>query len=135
MKSLLRLVLLALPAGAVCAAGLVPEFSTTDRYVTSPTMLVRAGANGEIREIWSGMDARRMRHVPLFLETSIACAIRDGDGWLDLRSLAYHHVGTRPGYIHLVSDDGLVSIEFSAVTQAELSPIFVRYAFSRPVDL
>jgi GH15 family glucan-1,4-alpha-glucosidase len=135
MNRLLRLLLLALPAGAASAAGLVPDFSTNDRYVTSPTMLVRAGANGEIREIWSGMDARRMRHVPLFLETSIAGAIRDGDGWLDLRSLAYHNVGTRPGYIHIVSDDGLVSIEISAVTQAELSPVFVRYAFSRPVDL
>ena len=113
----------------------VPEFEITDTYATSPTMLVRAGANGEVKEIWSGMDAARMRHVPLFLETFISGRIRAGDAWLDLRSLRYHHAGTRPGYIRLQSADGLVSIEVSSMRNAPLSPVFVRYSFSRPVDL
>jgi hypothetical protein len=122
-------------AGALHAAGLVPEFEITDTYVTSPTMLVRVGVDGQLKEIWSGMDAKRMRHVPLFLETSVHGLVRTGDAWLDLRTLKYHHAGTRPGYVHLQSDDGLVSIEVTSKKNAQLSPIFVRYAFSRSVDL
>jgi len=126
---------LLLSAGVLRAVDKVPEYEITDTYVTSPTMLVRAGVDGQIKEIWSGMDPGRMRHVPLFLETSIFGQIRSGGGWLDLRSLRYHHAGTRPGYIHLQSDDGLVSIEVTSRKNAALSPIFVTYAFSRPVDL
>jgi len=128
---------LALAAFACALRGIdkVPEFKITDTYATSPTMLVRAGADGEVKEIWAGMDPVRMRHVPLFLETSISGQVRSGEGWLDLRSLNYHHLGTRPGYIRLQSDDGLVSIEISSRRNAPLSPIFVRYLFSKPVEL
>jgi hypothetical protein len=135
MKRLRTPLLLALGAGALHGAGNVPEYAITDTYVTGPTMLLRAGADGEIREVWSGMDARRMRHVPLFLETSIHGEIRTGDAWLDLRTLKYHHAGTRPGYIRLASDDGLVAIEITSRKNAALSPIFARYSFARPVDL
>jgi hypothetical protein len=124
-----------LPGFSARAAGLVPPYAITDTFVTGPTMLVRAGINGEVREIWSGMDARRARHVPLFIETSLFAEVRSGDGWTDLRTLRYRHDGTRPGYIRLKSDDGQVSIEITARKNADRSPIFVRYAFARPVDL
>ncbi len=113
----------------------VPSYAITDTFVTGPTMLVRAGINGEVREIWSGMDARRARHVPLFLETTLFAEVRSGDGWTDLRTRRYRHDGTRPGYIRLRSDDGQVSIEVTARKNAEQSPIFVHYTFARPVDL
>ena len=135
MKRLGSFLLLLLPAGALHAGGNVPAYEITDTFVTSPTMLVRAGADGAIKEIWSGMDAKRMRHVPLFLETEIHGEIRSGGGWLDLRTLRYHHAGTRPGYIRLQSDDGLASIEITSRKNAALSPIFVTYSFPRPVDL
>jgi hypothetical protein len=135
MKKLLCLAAFALLGTALRAVDKVPEYKTTDTYVTSPTMLLRAGADGEIKEIWSGMDSGRMRHVPLFLETSIHGEIRRGGVWLDLRTLKYHRDGTRPGYIHMVSDDGLVSIEVTSRRDKGLAPIFVRYAFSSPVDL
>lgn len=135
MNRLGTVLLILLTACALRGGGNVPAYEITDTYVTSPTMLVRAGADGAIKEIWSGMDAKRMRHVPLFLETSIFGEIRSGDGWLDLRALKYHHAGTRPGYIHLQSDDGLASIEITSRKNAALSPIFVTYSFSRPVDL
>ena len=95
MKRLLiasGIALLGIPLRAVDK---VPDFAITDRYVTGPTMLVRAGADGEVREIWSGMDPKRMRHVPLFLEASICGQVRGEGGWQDLRSLSYHHAGTR----------------------------------------
>jgi hypothetical protein len=113
---------------------LVPAYDLTDKYVTSSTMLVRAGADGLIREIWAGMDAGRMRHLPLFLETSIHGSIRKGGGWTDLRLLKYHNDGTRPGYLRIVSEDGSVTIEITARTKAALSPIFVRTTFSTKVD-
>jgi len=128
---LLALVLL---CPAALAVDKVPEYAITDTFATSPTMLLRAGVNGEVREIWSGMDPVRMRHVPLFLETSIFGSVRRGGAWLDLRTLTYHHDGTRPGWIRLRSDDGFVSIEVTARRLAEAGPIFVRYAFSEPVD-
>ena len=135
LKRLRAILPFILSAGALHAVDQVPAYEITDTYVTSPTMLLRAGVDGQIREIWSGMDARRMRHVPLFLETSIYGQVRTGDTWLDLRTLKYHHAGTRPGYIRLQSDDGLVSIEITSRKNAALSPIFARYTFSRPVDL
>ena len=122
-------------ANALHGVNMVPEFAITDTYVTSPTMLVRAGIDGGIREIWSGMDAKRMRHVPLFLETSIYGQVRRGAEWSDLRKLKYRQAGTHPGYIQLKSEDGLVTIEITSRKKAELSPIFVRYTFSEPVDL
>ena len=135
MKPLPFLLPLLAVAGALRAGDNVPAFSITDTYDTSPTMLVRAGANGDIREIWSGMDAKRMRHVPLFLETSIHCEVRNGDAWSDLRDLKYHQVGTHPGYIHLKSDDGLVEIETGLRKGTNLRPIFLRYSFSKPVEV
>ena len=42
---------IALLPSALRAVDKVPEFEITDTYVTGPTMLVRAGANGEIKEI------------------------------------------------------------------------------------
>ncbi len=135
MKLLPRLFAFALLAGTLRAVDKVPEYAITDTYVTSPTMLLRAGSDGEIREIWSGMDARRKRHVPLFLETSIHGEVRKAGGWLDLRTLKYHQVGTRPGYIRMASDDGLVSIEVASRPDKGPAPIFVTYAFSSPVDL
>jgi hypothetical protein len=134
MKLLPRLCAVALLAGTLRAVDKVPEYAITDTYVTSPTMLLRAGSDGEVKEIWSGMDARRMRHVPLFLETSIHGEIRKAAAWLDLRTLKYHQDGTRPGYIRMVSGDGLVSIEIASRTDKGLAPIFVTYAFSSPVD-
>jgi len=135
MKQLLLLASFALMGTALRAVDKVPEYRITDTYVTSPTMLLRAGADGEIKEIWSGMDAARMRHVPLFLETSIHADVRRGSAWLDLRTLAYHDGGTRPGYIRMVSDDGLVSIEVASRTDKGPAPIFVTYAFPAPVDV
>src|ERR1700678_3051337 len=81
------------------------------------------------------MDKGRMRHIPLFLETSIHGEIRKGASWLDLRTLMYHRDGTRPGYIHIVSDDGLVSIEVVSRRDKGPAPIFVTYSFPKPVDL
>jgi hypothetical protein len=135
MKQLLCLAAFGLLGPALRAVDKVPEYKITDTYVTSPTMLLRAGADGEIKEIWSGMDPGRMRHVPLFLETSIYGEVRKGGGWLDLRTLAYHQDGTRPGYIRMASDNGLVTIEVTSRSDKGLAPIFVRYAFSAPVDL
>jgi hypothetical protein len=135
MKPLLSLAVFALLGTALRAVDKVPEYEITDTYVTSPTMLLRAGADGEIKEIWSGMDKARMRHVPLFLETSIHGEVRRGASWLDLRTLRYHHDGTRPGYIHMVSDDGQVSIEVTSRTDKGLAPIFVTYSFPKAVDL
>ncbi|HEY5079626.1 MAG TPA: hypothetical protein VII43_07245, partial [Opitutaceae bacterium] len=135
MKPLPCLLSILAIAGALHAGDKVPVFAITDTYATSPTMLVRVGANGEIREIWSGMDARRMRHVPLFLETSIHCEIRGGGGWIDLRELKYHQEGTRPGYIHMRSDDGLVEIETGLRKGTSPCPIFLRYGFSKPVEV
>jgi hypothetical protein len=135
MKSLLSAALLAaLPAGLL-AVDKVPEYRITDTYVTGPTMLVRMGDEGEIKEIWSGLDAGRMRHVPLFLETSVYAEIREPAGWRDLRTLAYHQDGTHPGYIHLVSADGLVAIEVTSRRDKGIVPIFVRYTFSQPQDV
>lgn len=132
MKRLLSLLLL-LP-GALLAVDKVPEFAITDRYVTSPTMLVRAGNSGEVKEIWSGMDAARMRHVPLFLETSVFAQIMRDGAWLDLRTLKYAEEGTRPGYIRLATDDAGVRIEVSSRRSAGNGPIFVRYSFRNPAD-
>lgn len=122
-------------AGVLRGAGLVPEYAITDTFVTSPTMLLRMGADGQVREIWTGMDAAHARHIPLFLETSIHGEIRSKGGWLDLRTLAFRHEGTRPGYIRLRSEDGRVTIEVTARKNAAQSPIFVRYRFKQPVDL
>ena len=135
MKLLSRAALLAVLATGLRAVDKVPDYLITDTYVTSPTMLVRAGDNGEIKEIWSGMDAGRMRHVPLFLEASIHAEVRSGDRWIDLRTLAYHHAGTRPGYIHLVANDGSVSIEIASRRDKGPAPIFVRYTFTAASDV
>jgi hypothetical protein len=135
MKKLPSVAVFALLATALRAVDKVPEYKITDTYVTSPTMLLRAGDDGEIKEIWSGMDKARMRHVPLFLETSIHGEIRRGAGWLDLRTLGYRQDGTRPGYIRMVSNDGLVTIEVVSRRDKGPAPIFVTYSFSRPVDL
>jgi hypothetical protein len=134
-KPLLSAATLAVLATTLLAVDKVPEYGITDTYVTGPTMLLRLGVNGEIREVWSGLDSSRMRHVPLFLETSIFCEIKDSGTWRDLRALAYHQAGTRPGYIHLVSDNGLVSVEVTSRRDKGLAPIFVRYSFSDPEDV
>jgi hypothetical protein len=121
--------------GAIDKVGpLVPAFDMTDKYATGPTMLVRAGADGQIREIWSGMDAARMLRVPLFLETSIYAEVREAGSWVDLRTLKYRNEGTRPGYVRMVSADGSVTIEISSRPGARLSPIFVKYTFESLVD-
>ena len=134
MRRLLKLAPLLALAGALHGVDKVPEFSITDRYVTSPTMLVRAGADGLVREIWSGMDKSRMLHVPLFLETSIYGEIlRDGK-WVDLRSLQYGREGTRPGLVRMRTADGLVSIEVTSRRGRGDAPVFVRYTFMEPVD-
>jgi hypothetical protein len=122
-------------ATSLRAVDRVPEFSITDTYATVPTMLARLGADGDIREVWSGMDAARMRHVPLFLETSIhALVLRDGR-WLDLRTLGYRHEGTHPGFIRMASEDGLVSIEVRSRKRSDPCPVAVVYDFREPVDL
>lgn len=135
MRPLISAALLAVLTASLRAVDKVPEYSNTDSYVTSPTMLVRMGDHGEVREIWSGLEAGRMRHVPLFLETSIYAEIRVPGGWQDLRSLQYHQAGTRPGYIRLVSVNGLVSIEVTSRRDKGVAPIFVRYSFSDPQDV
>jgi hypothetical protein len=112
----------------------VPDYEITDTYVTGPTMLLRAGNDTLIKEIWSGMDVKRMRHVPLFLETSVFGEIRVNGEWQDLRKLRYHQAGTRPGFIHLSSEDGAVSMEVTSRKGADLSPIFVKYSFREAVD-
>ena len=117
------------------AVDMVPTYAITDRFVTGPTMLVRTGADGELREIWSGMDPKRTRHVPLFLETSIHAEVRRGGQWLDLRTLKYADAGTRPGTVRLKSEDGTVSIDVTSRRYVALSPIFVRYSFSNKEDV
>jgi hypothetical protein len=134
MKRLLLATALLAAAGALRGVDKVPEFAITDRYVTSPTMLVRAGADGELREVWSGMGPKRMLHVPLFLETSIfGQVLRDG-AWADLRKLKYGGEGTLPGHILLATEDGTVRIEVASRRSAGDGPVFVRYAFDNPVD-
>ena len=135
LKRLLLLVPLVLIENVLHAGYPYGEFAITDTYVSSPTMLVRVSSDGQIREIWSGMDAKRMRQTPLFLATSVFGEVRRGGEWTDLRKLKYHHAGTRPGFIHMESDDGLVAIEITSRRNAALSPIFVKYTFSVPVDL
>lgn len=135
MKRTVALTLTLAFALTVRAVDKVPEFSISDRYVTSPTMLVRAGADGRIREIWSGMDPERRLHVPLFLETEITAQMSLGGGaWADLTRLKYDREGTRPGYIRMRSEDALVSIEVTSRHGKPDAPIFVRYSFGRPVD-
>jgi hypothetical protein len=134
----MKRLLLALPLAAAAAlrgSGNVPEYAITDRYVTSPTMLLRAGADGEIREVWSGMDRARMLHVPLFLEVSIGAQVLRAGAWTDLRKLAYGKEGTEPGHVMLATDDGTVRIEVSARRSAGDGPVFVRYAFDSPADV
>jgi len=97
-------------------------------------MLVRAGADGELREVWSGMDSRRMLHVPLFLEVSVFGQIQKDGAWVDLRKLKYNNKGTRPGFIRLATEDGTVTIEVSSRRSAGDGPVFVRYAFDNPAD-
>ncbi len=135
MRFLFSAAAAAVLATSVRAVDKVPAYEITDTYVTSPTMLVRMGDQGEIKEIWSGLDSGRMRHVPLFLETTIFAEVRAEGGWRDLRSLKYHQDGTRPGYIHLASDNGLVAIEVTSRRDQGLAPIFVRYTFLRPQDV
>src|ERR1039458_1874790 len=129
MKRLLLLLPLAAIAGALHGVDKVPEYDISDRYVTSPTMLVRAGSNGQIREVWSGMDAKRMLHVPLFLEASVYGQIFKDGAWVDLRTLKYRNDGTRPGYIRMRTDDETVVIEIASRRSGGAGPIFVRYAF------
>jgi hypothetical protein len=135
MKSLISAAVLAALEASLRAGGNVPAYTISDTYVTSPTMLLRMGDNGEIKEVWSGLDAGRMRHIPLFLETSLYAEIRGPDGWRDLRTLKYHQDGTRPGFIHLVSNDGLVSIEVTSRRDRGPAPIFVRYMFAVAKDV
>jgi hypothetical protein len=134
----MKRLLLAIPliaAGALRGVDKVPEFAITDRYVTSPTMLVRAGADGEVREVWSGMDRARMLHVPLFLEVSVFAEVMRDGAWADLRRLKYGTEGTGPGHVLLATDDGTVRIEVSSRRAAGDGPVFVRYSFDNPVDL
>jgi hypothetical protein len=135
MRFLISATAAAILATSLRAVDKVPEYEITDTYVTSPTMLLRMGDQGEIKEIWSGMDSGRMRHVPLFLETTIFAEIRIAGGWQDLRSLKYHQDGTRPGYIHLVSDNGVLAIEVTSRRDQGNAPIFVRYTFKQPQDV
>jgi hypothetical protein len=128
------LIAFVLAAGALRGVDKVPDFDVTDSYATSPTMLARAGIDGTIREVWTGMDPAGMRHVPLFLETTIFGSIRTRSGWLDLRTLKYSRAGTRPGRVHLRSEDGRVTIEVSARKNGATGPMFVRYTFAAPVD-
>ncbi len=93
-------------AGTLRAVDKVPDYDVTDSYTTSPTMLARVGIDGQVREVWTGMDPARRRHVPLFLETSIFGSVRKDGAWLDLRTLRYSRAGTRPGVVHLRSEDG-----------------------------
>lgn len=135
MRFLISAAAAAVLATSVRAVDMVPAYEITDTYVTSPTMLLRMGDHGEIKEIWSGLDSGRMRHVPLFLETTIFAEVRAAGGWQDLRSLKYHQDGTRPGYIHLVADNGIVAIEVTSRRDRGLAPIFVRYSFPSPQDV
>lgn len=135
MRTPRLLLALILCAPLLRAVDKVPEYAITDLYASGPTMLLRAGRDGEVREIWCGMDPGRMRHIPLFLEDSISGQVRRGGAWTDLTSLRYRHRGTRPGYIRLESEDGEVAIEISSRKGAPLSPMFVRYSFREPSDL
>lgn len=134
MKAIYLIIGLAVCGPALNAAYNYGEYDITDTYVSSATMLVRVDRDGEIKEIWSGMDAKRMRASPLCLLTSVFGEITRAGVWTDLRKLKYHAVGTRPGFIHMQSDDGLVGIEIAARHDAGPSPIFVTYRFSTPVD-
>jgi hypothetical protein len=121
-------------SGSAFGAGNVPEYAITDTYASGPTMLARVGQDGEIREVWSGMDAGRMRHVPLFMETQVHGFVRRDGAWLDLRTLRYRHDGDHPGTVRLVSEDGRVTIEAFSRRDRPLSPVFVRYSFREPCD-
>jgi hypothetical protein len=132
MKPIVALVLAGI-ALRLSAADNVPHYELTDTYASAPTMLCRVGIDGAIKEIWSGMDSTRMRHVPLFLESTIFARVNREGKWLDLRTLHYRHEGDHPGMVRLVSDDSTVAIEVTSRRDAALSPIFVRYSFRDPV--
>jgi hypothetical protein len=121
-------------AAVVASAEPVPEYSITDRYVTSPTQLVRMGQDGAVREVWCGMDPARGLHIPLFLELSVTAQVQVKGQWRDLRQYTYDRSGTRPGYIRMRSTDDFVSIEVTSRQRAKASPIFIHYTFAEPVD-
>jgi hypothetical protein len=128
-RRLLAVVPFVFLANLACAYGI---YDNTDTYVTSQTALVRLKANGQIREIWSGMDAAGNRHQPVFWEAAIHVEVLGGDGWHDLRNLKYHQLGTRPGYIRMQSDDGTVSIEGTSRRNTSPCPIVMRYTLATP---
>ena len=109
-----------------------PAFKTTDLFANATTSLLQVGINGEVKEIWGGMDASRMRVTPLFLETIQSAQIEENGKWTDLGTLSYQADGTRPGRIQLQSDDGEVRIVMSSKKTAPLSPIFITYSFKSP---
>jgi len=110
-----------------------PRWDKQDMIVSSLTTLVSAQRNGRVREIWSGMDDIK-RRTPIFVEFSGAGQIEKNGSWLDLTTLHYRDTGSRPGLIHLQSDDGSVTCEISARKTAPQSPIFIKYSFKEAVN-
>ena len=110
-----------------------PRWDKQDLIVSSLTTLVSAQRNGRVREIWSGMDDIK-RRTPIFVEFSGAGQIEKNGTWLDLSTLRYSDTGSRPGLIHLQSDDGSVTCEISTRKTAPQSPIFIKYSFKEAVN-
>jgi hypothetical protein len=110
-----------------------PRWDKQDLIVSSLTTLVSAQRNGRVREIWSGMDDIK-RRTPIFVEFSGVGQIEKNGTWLDLTTLRYSDAGSRPGLIHLQSEDGAVTCEISSRKAAPQSPIFIKYSFKEAVN-
>ena len=127
-------ILYALIAGLGATQGMATEFSTV---VSSPSLWSMVDTNGEIRELWTGppnAGGGKSGLIPSPLKVSLHGSIRQGEGWLDLRSLEYTREGSRPGYLNLVNTEVGVTVRMTADRSAANSPIIIRYSFNQPHD-
>lgn len=134
MSSPRLLLAILLVSSTAFAAGPVkrPAYDNTDLFATGTTSLVQVGINGDVKQIWGGMDAVRKRVGPLFLDVAQSAQMEVDGKWIDLGTLHYQADGTRPGRIQLQSDDGEVGIVMSSKKTAPLSPLFLTYSFKTP---
>ncbi len=110
-----------------------PAYDNHDVVVSGATILARLANNGKVCELWSGMSDIT-RRTPIFVEFSGRPKIQKNGAWLDLTTLHYRDTDSRPGWLHLESEDGTVTCEISAKKTAPKSPVFLKYTFTEPVN-
>ncbi len=127
-------ILCALVGSLAAISAPATEFST---IVSSPSLWSMVNTDGEICELWTGppnVGGAKSGLIPSPLRVSLHGSIRQGVGWLDLRSLDYTREGSRPGYLNLVNTEEGVTVRMTADRSAADGPIVVRYTFTQPHD-